>query len=104
MSNLPFPSSVLDSSVLRVPRVSVLSRHNHDYRQGQVSIHNLICIFDTSNRAKLISEMKSVPLADLDDEMQQLLFRVVHKLVKMNDEEFSRCDFAPAEFMDERSE
>lgn len=65
---------------------------------------NLICIFDTSNRAKLISEMKSVPLADLDDEMQQLLFRVVHKLVKMNDEEFSRCDFAPAEFMDERSE
>lgn len=65
---------------------------------------NLICIFDTSNRAKLISEMKSVPLADLDDEMQQLLFRVVHKLEKMNDEEFSRCDFAPAEFMDERSE
>ena len=65
---------------------------------------NLICIFDTSSRAKLISEMKSVPLADLDDEMQQLLFRVVHKLEKMNDEEFSRCDFAPAEFMDERSE
>ena len=65
---------------------------------------NLICIFDTSNRAKLISEMKSVPLADLDDEMQQLLFRVVQKLEKMNDEEFSRFDFAPAEFMDERSE
>ena len=65
---------------------------------------NLICVFDISNRAKLISEMKSVPLADLDDEMQPLLFRVVHKLEKMNDEEFSRCDFAPAEFMDERSE
>ena len=65
---------------------------------------NLICIFDTSNRAKLISEMKSVPLADLDDEMQQLLFRVVRKLEKMNDEEFSRYNFAPAEFIDERSE
>jgi len=65
---------------------------------------NLICIFDTSNRAKLISKMKSVPLADLDDEMQQLLFGVVRKLEKMNDEEFSRYDFAPAEFMDERSE
>lgn len=65
---------------------------------------NLICVFDTSNRAKLISEMKSVPLAGLDDEMQQLLFRVVHKLEKMNDEEFSWRDFAPAEFMDERSE
>ncbi len=65
---------------------------------------NVICVFDTSNRAKLISEMKSVPLADLDDEMQQLLFRVVHKLEKMNNEEFSRCVFAPAEFMDERSE
>ena len=65
---------------------------------------NLLCIFDTSNRAKLISKMKSVPLADLDDEMQQLLFGVVRKLEKMNDEEFSRYDFAPAEFMDERSE
>ena len=65
---------------------------------------NLICIFDTSSRAKLISEMKSVPLADLDDEMQQLLFRVVQKLEKMNDNEFSGCDYAPAEFMDERSE
>lgn len=65
---------------------------------------NLICVFDISNRAKLISEMKRVPLADLDDEMQQLLFRVVHKLEKMNNEEFSRCVFAPAEFMDERSE
>ena len=65
---------------------------------------NLICIFDTSSRAKLISEVKSVPLADLDDEMQQLLFWVVRKLEKMNDDEFSRCDYAPAEFMDERSE
>lgn len=65
---------------------------------------NLICIFDTSSRARLISEMKSLPLNGLDVEMQELLFRVVSKIEKMNDEEFSRCDFSPAEFMDERSE
>lgn len=65
---------------------------------------NLICIFDTSSRAKLIEEMKILPLNDLDDEMQELMYRVVCKLEKMSNEEFSRCDFAPAEFMDERSE
>jgi hypothetical protein len=65
---------------------------------------NLICIFDTSNRVKLLAEMKSLPLNDLDDEMQELLYRVVCKFEKMSNEEFSRCDFAPAEFMDERSE
>jgi hypothetical protein len=48
--------------------------------------------------------MKSLPLNDLDDEMQELLYRVVCKLEKMSNEDFSRCDFAPAEFMDERSE
>ena len=65
---------------------------------------NLICIFDTSSRANLLAEMKRLTLNDLDDEMQELLHRVVSKLEKMSNEEFSRCDFAPAEFMDERSE
>lgn len=65
---------------------------------------NLICIFDTSCRMNVITEMKSVPLNDIEEEMQKLLYRTVCKLEKMTDEEFSRNTFDPAELVDERSE
>lgn len=65
---------------------------------------NLICIFDTSSRMNIIAEMKSVPLNDIEEEMQKLLYRTVCKLEKMTDEEFSRDSFDPVEPVDERSE
>jgi hypothetical protein len=65
---------------------------------------NLIRVFDNSNRRKLILEIKSVPLDKVDTEIQELMYRVVCKLEKMTNEEFSQCDFALAELTDERSE
>lgn len=35
---------------------------------------NLMCCFDTSSRKRLIAEMKSLPINELDDEMAELLF------------------------------
>jgi len=65
---------------------------------------NLICIFDTSRRQRAIGDMKNISLNDLDDEMQELLYRTVSKLEEMTDEEFSRISFTPADLIDERSE
>ena len=36
---------------------------------------NLMCCFDTSSRKRLIAEMKSLPINELDDEMAELLFQ-----------------------------
>lgn len=38
---------------------------------------NLMCCFDTSSRKRLIAEMKSLPINELDDEMAELLFHTV---------------------------
>ena len=37
---------------------------------------NLMCCFDTSSRKRLIAEMKSLPINELDDEMAELLFSI----------------------------
>jgi len=61
---------------------------------------NLMCCFDTSSRSKLIAEMKSLPLNDLDDEMTELLYNAVRKLEEMSDAEFEAVYIAPDTMMD----
>ena len=61
---------------------------------------NLMCCFDTSSRSKLISEMKNLPLNDLDDEMTEMLYRMVQRLEKMTDDEFDALYIAPDELLD----
>lgn len=61
---------------------------------------NLMCCFDTSSRSKLIAEMKSLPLNDLDDEMTELLCNAVRKLEEMSDAEFEAVYIAPDTMMD----
>lgn len=61
---------------------------------------NLMCCFDTSSRSKLIAEMKSLPLNDLDDEMTELLNNAVRKLEEMSDAEFEAVYIAPDTMMD----
>ena len=46
---------------------------------------NLMCCFDTSSRKRLIAEMKSLPINELDDEMAELLFHTVRKLEGITD-------------------
>ena len=41
---------------------------------------NLMCCFDTSSRKRLIAEMKSLPINELDDEMAELLFHTSRSL------------------------
>ena len=62
---------------------------------------NLMCCFDTSSRSKLISEMKNLPLNDLDNEIAELLYKTVQKLEGMTDEEFDALYFVPDEMLDE---
>lgn len=56
---------------------------------------NLICCFDTSSRYALLNEIKSIPLAEVNDEMAELLFKTVKKLEAMSDAEFGAIYFAP---------
>ena len=62
---------------------------------------NLMCCFDTSSRRKLITEMKNLPLNELDEEMEELLFKTVRKLEAMSDAEFEALYIAPDSMMDD---
>ena len=62
---------------------------------------NLMCCFDTSSRSKLISEMKNLPLNELDNEIAELLYKTVQKLEGMTEEEFDALYIVPDEMLDE---
>ena len=62
---------------------------------------NLMCCFDTSSRRKLISEMKNLPLNDLDNEMAELLYKTVQKLEGMTDAEFDEYYIVPDSLLDD---
>ena len=62
---------------------------------------NLMCCFDTSSRSKLISEMKELPLNDLDNEIAELLYNTVQKLEKMTDAEFDAQYIEPDGMLDD---
>ena len=60
---------------------------------------NLMCCFDTSSRGKLIAEMKNLPLNELGEEMEQIIFRTVQKLEAISDSEFDALYIAPDSIM-----
>jgi hypothetical protein len=60
-----------------------------------------MCCFDTSSRKRLIAEMKSLPINELDDEMAELLFHTVRKLEGITDEAFAQLYIAPDSMMDD---
>ena len=62
---------------------------------------NLMCCFDTSSRSKLITEMKSLPLKDLDTEMAELLYKTVQKLEAITDAEFDEIYIMPDDMIDD---
>lgn len=61
---------------------------------------NFMSCFDTSSRGALIHDMKTTPLNDLDDEMTEMLYRMVQRLEKMTDDEFDALYIAPDELLD----
>jgi len=56
---------------------------------------NLMCCFDLSSRRRLIFEMKSLPLNELDDEMAELVYKTVQKLETLTDAEFKEQSIMP---------
>lgn len=62
---------------------------------------NLMCCFDTSCRSKLISEMKNVPLNDLDNEMAELFYMTIQKFESMTDAEFDAYYIVPDSLLED---
>lgn len=60
---------------------------------------NFMSYFNTSSRGALIHDMKTTPLNDLDDEMAEMLYRMVQRLEKMTDDEFDALYIAPDELL-----
>lgn len=61
---------------------------------------NFMSYFNTSSRRALIHDMKTTPLNDLDDEMAEMLYRMVQRLEKMTDDQFGALYIAPDELLD----
>lgn len=61
---------------------------------------NFMSYFNTSSRGALIHDMKTTPLNDLDDEMAEMLYRMVQRLEKMTDDEFDALYIEPDELLD----
>ena len=62
---------------------------------------NLMCCFNTSNRKRLIDDMKSVTLNNKDGEIVELMYKTVQKLEAMSDAEFDALYIAPDSVMDD---
>ena len=62
---------------------------------------NLMCIFDTANRVKLISEIKSSLPNVFDPELIKIMETVIDKLEHTTDEEYANMSFFPANEFDE---
>ena len=65
---------------------------------------NLMCCFNTSSRKRLIADMKSVTLNDMDGEIAELMYKTVRKLEAMTDAEFDELYIMPDSMMDDRKE
>ena len=54
---------------------------------------NLMCVFETSNRMKLMEEIRRVMLHIKDSDMEELAGQVLRKLDGMTDKEFLKISF-----------
>ncbi len=58
---------------------------------------NLMCVFNTDNRNKMINDIQNVIPQLEDNDMEELAERVLRKLEKMSDEEFAEIVLEPIE-------
>lgn len=56
---------------------------------------NVICIYDTTDRIKLISQLKTVLPNIEDSELAEITAEAIEKLERMTDSEFKATDFKP---------
>lgn len=62
---------------------------------------NLMCCFNTSSRKRLIDDMKSVTLNDMDGEIAELMYKTIQKLESMTDAEFEELYIMPDGMVDD---
>lgn len=63
---------------------------------------NLMCCFNTSSRKRLIDDMKSVTLNDVDSEIAELMYKkTIRKLESMSDAEFEELYIMPDGMVDD---
>ena len=65
------------------------------YEQFTIEEINLMCIFDTSSRNRLISELTSAITGFYDQELAEITANVLKKLNKMSDLEFAALELYP---------
>lgn len=58
---------------------------------------NLICIFESRSRTKVIQDISEVMNYLVDDEMIELSSKMIMKLKNMSDEDFSELKFVAVE-------
>lgn len=62
---------------------------------------NLMCCFNTSSLKRLIDDMKSVTLNDVDSEIAELMYKTIRKLKSMSDAEFEELYIMPDGMVDD---
>ena len=62
---------------------------------------NRLCCFTTSSRKRLIDDMKSVTLNDMDGEIAELMYKTIRKLEAMSDAEFEELYIMPDGMVDD---
>ena len=72
-----------------------------DMKNFTVEELNLMCCFNTSSRKRLIDDMKSVTLNDMDGEIAELMYKTIRKLEAMTDAEFEELYIMPDGMMDD---
>lgn len=65
---------------------------------------NLICIFDTSSRTKLIAEINAAIEGFEEPELSAIAEGVINKLMLMSDDEFAALELYPAYEGDDEEE
>ena len=62
---------------------------------------NLMYCFNTSSRKRLIDDMKSVTLNDVNSEIAELMYKTIRKLESMSDAEFEELYIMPDGMVDD---
>ena len=62
---------------------------------------NLMCCFNTSSRKRLIDDMKSATLNDMDGGSAELMYKTIRKLDAMTDAEFGELYIRPDGMVDD---
>ena len=62
---------------------------------------NLMCCFNTSSRKRLIDDIKSVTLNDMDGEIAALMYNTIRKLEAIADAEFEELYIMPDGMVDD---